>query len=53
MNGMTATSLPNADNRILLFGGSFEFHPGELMGGRIPTPSEASFEVRYAFIHMI
>jgi len=46
MVGMTAASLPNADNRVLMFGGSKVLHAETLMSQRIPPPIDATFQVR-------
>jgi len=46
MMGMTAAVLPNADNRILMFGGSTIFHTKTLLSQRLPQPVEGMFQVR-------
>ena len=45
MMGMTAAVLPNADNRILMFGGSTIFHTKTLLSQRLPKPVEGMFQV--------
>ena len=44
--GMAAATLPSADNKLLLFGGSIIFHAMTLVSEQLATPGTGTFEVR-------
>ena len=46
MMGMSPSTLPDSDSRILMFGGSSVFHARALIYQDSPRPTNASFEVR-------
>ena len=46
MMGMSISSLPESDSRVLIFGGATSFHVRGLINQDAPRPTNASFEVR-------
>jgi hypothetical protein len=46
MMGLSPSTLPNSDSRILMFGGTSVFHARALIYQESPRPTNASFEVR-------
>jgi hypothetical protein len=46
MMGMSPSTLPDSDSRILMFGGTSVFHARALIYQESPRPTNASFEVR-------